>query len=150
MKKLVLSLVILLFTTITVVAQGINRDRIKALKTAHITNALSLTSIEAEKFWPVYNEFDQKIHQIKIVKTRQLTRKIQLAGGIEKLSEAEADAVLREFIEIDFNIANEKKKLHKNLTGIISSKKMIKLLKAEQSFNKELLKRLREKRLKRN
>lgn len=150
MKKLVLSLVILLFTTITVVAQGISRDRIKALKTAHITNALSLTSNEAEKFWPIYNEYDQKIHQIKIVKTRQLTRKIRLAGGIEKLSETESDAVLREFIEIDFNIANEKKRLHKNLIGIISSKKMIKLLRAEQSFNKELLKRLREKRLKRN
>ncbi len=150
MKKLVLSLIILLFTTITVVAQGINRDRIKALKTAHITNALSLTSSEAEKFWPIYNKFDQKIHQIKIIKTRQLTRKIRLAGGIEKLSEEEADSILQEFIEIDFNIANEKKKLHKNLTEIISSKKMIKLLRAEQSFNKELLKRLREKRLKRN
>jgi hypothetical protein len=150
MKKLVLSLTLLLFTTITVVAQGINRDKIKALKTAHITNALSLTSSEAEKFWPVYNEFDQKIHQMKTLKHRQLSRKIRLAGGIEKLSEAEADSVLREYIEIDFNIANEKKKLHNKLTGIISSKKIIKLLKAEQSFNKELLKRLREKRLKRN
>ena len=150
MKKLVLSLTLLLLTTITVVAQGINRDKIRAYKTAHITNALNLTSSEAEKFWPVYNEFDQKIYQMKTLKHRQLSRKIRLAGGIEKLSEAEADTVLREFIEIDFNIANEKKKLHNKLTGIISSKKIIKLLKAEQSFNKELLKRLREKRLKRN
>jgi len=150
MKKLLLSLILLLFVTITVSAQDFNRDKIKALKAAHITNALDLTASEAEKFWPIYNEFDQKVHEMKTLKTRTMARKVRLAGGIDNLSETEADTVLREFIEIDFNIANEKKKLHKNLTGIISSKKMIKLLRAEQSFNKELLKRLREKRFKRN
>ena len=33
----------------------------KALKTAHITDQLDLTSAEAEKFWPIYNEFDAKL-----------------------------------------------------------------------------------------
>jgi len=150
MKKIVLSLIFLLFTTIAVVAQGMNRDKIQALKRAHITNALNLSPSEAEKFWPVYNAYNQKIHKIKILKTRTLARRVRLAGGINNLSEKEADIVLREYIEIDYNIATEKKKLRENLAGIISSKKMIKLLKAEQSFNKELLKRLREKKLKRN
>ncbi len=150
MKKIVLSLIFLLFTTIAVVAQGMNRDKIQALKAAHITNALNLTSSEAEKFWPVYNAYNHKIHEMKILKTRTLARRVRLAGGINNLSEKEADIVLREYIEIDYNIATEKKKLRENLTGIISSKKMIKLLRAEQSFNKELLKRLREKKLKRN
>ena len=150
MKKLLLSLTLLLFTTITVVAQGNNRDRIRALKTAHITNALSLTSSEAEKFWPVYNAYDLKIHQLKVVKRQQLNKKLRLAGGIDNISEAEADVFLQEFIDIEYNIANENKKLHKNLTGIISSKKMIKLKRAEQSFNKELLKILRDRKFKRN
>ena len=150
MKRIVLNIIILLFTTFTVVAQGINRDsKIKALKTAHITNVLNLTSSEAEKFWPIYNNYSQKIYQLKIVKKQQLNRKLRLAGGIDNISEAEADLILQEFIDIEFNIANENKKLHKNLTGIISSKKMIKLKRAEQSFNKELLKILRDKRLNR-
>ena len=150
MKKIVLAIILFLFTAITVVAQGNDRDKIQALKRAHITNALNLTPSEAEKFWPVYNEYNQKIHRIKILKTRALAQKIRLAGGINNLSEIEADTVLKEYIEIDYTIAIEKKKLHKNLTGIISSKKMIQLLRAEQSFNKELLKRLRQKRIKRN
>ncbi len=150
MKKIVLSITLFLFTALTVVAQGMDRNKIQALKRAHITNALNLSSSEAEKFWPIYNEFNQRIHKMKILKTRTLMRRIRLAGGINSLSEEEADIVLREYIEIDYNIATEKKKLYKDLTGIISSKKMIKLLRAEQSFNKELLKRLREKRLKRN
>ena len=149
MKRIILGISLLLLSSLSLVAQN-SRDQIKALKTAFITNALELTPGEAEKFWPVYNAFSQNIHEMKTVKTQQIARKIRLAGGLEDLSNVEADAVLQEFIDIDFNVANEKKKLHKNLKGIISSKKIIKLFRAEQNFNKELLKRLREKRLKRN
>ena len=149
MKRLILGISLLLLSSLTAVAQN-NRGQLKALKTAYITNALELSPSEAEKFWPVYNEFEQNIHQFKTIKTQKIAQKIRLAGGIENLSETESDAILQEFIEIDFNVANEKKKLRKNLMGIISSKKIIKLLRAEQSFNKELLKRLRDKRLKRN
>ncbi len=149
MKRIILGISLLLLSSLTLVAQN-NRGQIKALKTAFITNALELSPSEAEKFWPIYNQFDQNMHKFKAVKTQQLARTIRLAGGIEKLSESESERILKEFIDIDYNVANEKKKLHKNLTGIISSKKIIKLLRAEQNFNKELLKRLREKRLKRN
>lgn len=134
---------ILLFTVFTGVAQRGNTDKIRAYKTAFITDALALTSKEAEKFWPVYNVYDKAYHKIKIVKTRQLFRKIRDAGGVDKLSEAEAEAVLQEFLEIDTKVAETKEKLKKDLTGIISSKKMIKLISAEQDFNKELLKRFR-------
>ncbi|MDH5412793.1 MAG: sensor of ECF-type sigma factor [Flavobacteriaceae bacterium] len=146
MKKIVLIIILLLFTTISLVAQNNERNRIKALKTAFISNALELTSKEAEKFWPIYNNYDKNIHEIRTVKMQQIARKIKLAGGIDNLSEADSEEVLKEFINIDFNIANEKKKLYKNLTGIISSKKMIKLVRAEQNFNKELLKQFRERR----
>jgi len=149
MKRIILGISLLLLSSLTLVAQN-NRGQIKALKTAFITNALELSPSEAEKFWPIYNQFDQNMHKFKAVKTQQIARTIRLAGGIEKLSESESDRILKEFIDIDYNVANEKKKLHKNLIGIISSKKIIKLLRAEQNFNKELLKRLREKRLKRN
>ena len=149
MKRIILGIALLLLSSLTLVAQN-NRSQIKALKTAFITNALELSPSEAEKFWPIYNQFDQNMHKFKAVKTQQITRTIRLAGGIEKLSESESERILKEFIDIDYNVANEKKKLHKNLTGIISSKKIIKLLRAEQYFNKELLKRLQEKRFKRN
>jgi len=149
MKRIILGISLLLLSSLALVAQN-NRGQIKALKTAFITNALELSPSEAEKFWPIYNQFDQNMHKFKAVKTQQIARTIRLAGGIENLSESESERILKEFIDIDYNVANEKKKLYKNLTGIISSKKIIKLLRAEQNFNKELLKRLREKRLKRN
>ena len=147
MKKIIV-IIVFLFTTISLVAQA-NRERIKALKRAHITSTLNLTSSEAEKFWPIYNTYEEKTYQLKVVKTRQMIRKLRLSGGLKNLSEKDADALLNEFLAIDSKVVNEKKKLYKNLTGIISQKKMIKLLRTERNFNKELLKRLREKKLKR-
>jgi len=149
MKRLILGLLLLFFTSSNILAQN-NRSQIKAIKTAFITNALELSPEEAEKFWPVYNEFDKNIHQLKTIKTQEITRKIRMADGIENLTEKESEIILQEFIEIDYNVANEKKKLQKNLIGIISSKKMIKLIRTEQNFNKELLRRFQEKRNKRN
>ena len=141
LKKIIFG--ILLFTVFTGIAQRNDNEKIKAYKTAFLTEALELTVDEAEKFWPVYNAYSKEYQKIKITKTRQIFKKIRTAGGIDQLSESEADTILEEFVEIDSNVAKAKEKLKKNLTGVISSKKMIKLLSAEQNFNKELLKRFR-------
>lgn len=140
-KKIIFG--ILLFTVFTGVAQRNDNDKIKAYKTAFITEALELTVSEAEKFWPIYNAYEKEYQKIKIVKTRQVFRKIRTVGGIDKLSDAEADTILEELLEIDIKVAEAKKQLKKDLTGVISSKKIIKLISAEQNFNKELLKRFR-------
>ena len=55
MKNIILLLLLVSSFQISLAQQGQHRERIKALKTAHITNELNLTSDEAEKFWPVYN-----------------------------------------------------------------------------------------------
>lgn len=42
-----------------------NGEKIQALKIAFITQKLQLTPDEAQKFWPVYNEYDNEIHSIE-------------------------------------------------------------------------------------
>ena len=66
MKKTILFLTCLLFVFATTNAQQMmHRENIKLLKTSYITDALSLTPAEAEKFWPVYNIYTNKIHESK-------------------------------------------------------------------------------------
>ncbi len=36
------------------------KDKFRADKVAFLTTRMDLTPAEAEKFWPVYNEFDSK------------------------------------------------------------------------------------------
>ena len=41
------------------------KEKIRGLKIAFISQKLSLTPEEAEKFWPVYNKYDTKIMDLK-------------------------------------------------------------------------------------
>jgi hypothetical protein len=40
-------------------------EKIQALKVAFITQKLHLSPSEAEKFWPVYNQYDNEIRQLR-------------------------------------------------------------------------------------
>ena len=147
MKNILLIVAFLIFTPLAVKAQEGDRiEKIKALKTAYITKELDLTAKEAEKFWPIYNEYSKKIDQLRFTDTKRLFHKIKDAGGVDNLTDKEAAAIVSELAQIDLNMAKEKEKLYKNLNGVISSKKILKLIRAENGFGKELLKKFRENR----
>ncbi len=120
-----------------------NNDKIKALKTAYITDALDLTPKEAEKFWPVYNQYDKKIMELRFKKMHDLRNKIRTKENFDALSQKEAQNILVGFLNIERNILDEKSNLNKQLLKVISAKKILKLYKAEDSFNRRLLQRLR-------
>ena len=123
MKKIILIFIITSISIVRLSAQRNNSERIKVLKTTFITNELDLSSSEAEKFWPVYNKYSKLIQKVKNKKTRELAQKVIDKGGIDNLSDAEAEQMLEDYIGIDANVLAAKKMLSKNLTGIVSSKK---------------------------
>lgn len=145
MKKfyLILLLSILSFSSYAQPGMKGKKEKIKAFRTAHITEALGLSTSEAEKFWPIYNASEDRIDKIKHGKSSALHKKMRDAGGLDNLSDKEAIKMLTEFTNIEINIANEKKKLFNNLKGIISPQKAIKLIQAERSFGRELLRKFR-------
>lgn len=150
MKKLLTIFVFFLYLTSNLQAQqgaphGFkNNEKIKALKTGFITDALELTSKEAEKFWPIYNVYDSKIMDLRFKKARELRQKIEDLGDADALSEKDARNLLNEFLEVDKAIINAKTDLNKQLLDIMSAKKILKLYKAEDDFNRHLLQRLQD------
>ncbi len=140
MKKLLFILLTILLTTSTAVAQQqINRQKIKALKTSYITNALSLTPKEAEKFWPVYNLYSDKIQALKMELEGGFHRKIQLAGGLENITESQAKKFIDEIIYNEKQITENEISLINELSNVISAKKIISLKKADREFNRRIL-----------
>ena len=146
MRKIILIVIFIIVSTMQLFAQRNNNDKIKVLKITFITNALDLSSKEAEKFWPVYNEYSKTIQKEKNIKMRDLARQARDKGGVDNLSDREATQMLEDYINIDANVLAAKRTLYKKLNGVIPPKKIIKLFKAEQDFNKELLKLLRQRR----
>lgn len=64
-KYLLIILAIFGSFSLTMAQNGNGREKIQALKVAFITQKLHLTPEEAEKFWPVYNQYDGEIMQLR-------------------------------------------------------------------------------------
>ncbi len=139
MKKALLILAVFVLATSTVVGQKMNRQKIKLLKTSFITDAVNLSPTEAEKFWPVYNLYTDKIHELKRSLDIEIRQAIKSAGGIENITETDAQKTLDQMLLLEHQIGDNKIKLITELSKIISAKKIIALQKSERDFNRQIL-----------
>ena len=125
----------------TVMAQppnrGQNKERIKALKIAFITERLDLTEKEAQKFWPVYNAFDDKQSKIKFEEMRKL--KTQGRQGFETMSDKQASELLEKIIDADNRLHKNKVDFINSLKPILTAKKIMLLKTVEDEFNRRML-----------
>ncbi len=120
------------------------KEQIKALKVGFITNELSLTTEEASKFWPIYNAFDDKQFELRHQKMKSFKARMD-DEALDKMSEKEAAALLAQMENNEDELCQLRKKFIANLKGILPAKKIIKLKKAEDSFNRKLLQQYRNK-----
>ena len=148
MQKLIIIIVAVFFTMSSLTAQYDKRENLKAYKTAYITQQLELSSKEAEKFWPIYNVYQKEIFQLKVLKIRAAQKKIRDKGGVDALNDDESDQLLADLIQNEQALVKTKKELYNSLKKVISSKKILKLYRAEHEFNKKLLAEFRKKRIK--
>lgn len=113
------------------------------MKIAYFTENLELTPEEAEKFWPLYNEYDSKKHELR---RENRTNSRLFSQQAEQLSDQEVEEIMDRMIE------NRKKDLqldiefHDNLKTILPPKKIMKLYITEIRFREYMLKKIREER----
>jgi hypothetical protein len=118
-------------------------DKIKIQRIAFMTQRLSLTETEAQQFWPIYNEYTQKLQQIR--------KQPKLEKTVDELENADVEKMLvgqfdRQMRELDL-----KKEYFQKLKTVLSVKKIAKLYRAEKDFREELVQQLQEMRvMKRN
>lgn len=127
------------FLSTGIMAQGRGKERIKAYKTAYITEQLDLSSDEAEVFWPVYNKYDKKIFDLKVMTMKNERSRVKDLGGIEALSEKEASEFLQTMLSSENEAAQTKMEMYEALSKVLTPHKLLKLYQAEMSFNKRLL-----------
>ena len=72
-----------------------NREKIKSLKVAFITDRLELSAKEAQQFWPVYNDYEDKREALRQKERTQIKSKIRDAAS---LTEKEAEVLLKQFL----------------------------------------------------
>lgn len=115
-------------------------DRWKAEKIAYLTDAMELTSTEAEKFWPVYNKCEcEKRKSFKIVIDAYKALEDALQAG---KSDDEINNLLNKYIEVQNSGKDIDSKYVLEYRKILPSKKVAKLYIAEESFRRRQIHRL--------
>ncbi|WP_299100726.1 sensor of ECF-type sigma factor [uncultured Winogradskyella sp.] len=133
MNKTIITILVTLFVSASVFAQRLDKEKIKTLKIAHLTEKLDLTESEAQKFWPVYNAIEDEKSKLRIKSTN--IRKDKIA---DKLSEKEAKSLLLEMEKIEKEKVQLQSKLLNQLLEILPAKKILKLYQAERSFKHKI------------
>ena len=133
-----------LFASFVIYGQvGQGREKIKTLKVAFITERLSLTSEEAQVFWPIYNEHEKNTQRIRRKERLEIQSKLM---DMDLLTNAEANQLLDELIALE----QEKQDLHiefiDKISQVISPKKTLLLIKAEEDFKRRLLREMQQRR----
>ena len=110
------------------------RERIRAAHAAYVTQRLELTPEEAEKFWPVYREYNEKRRAIR----QQLRDARRSDMGETKL------------LDLDLKVKQQELDLEKEYTDrlqkVISPGKVVKLRQAELDFRKLVLRQIQQRR----
>ena len=141
-KKLFFLVVFLAGFFVSQAQEGPVRERIKTLKVAFITERVGLTSKEAQQFWPIYNENEEKLEAIRRKERAEIGSRTSPAS----LSDAESSQLLDELIALE----NEKHRTNQNFIAqirkVIPPRKVLLLIKAEEDFKKRLLQQFRKRR----
>ncbi|TDP02178.1 sensor of ECF-type sigma factor [Flavobacterium sp. 245] len=120
------------------------REKIKAYKVSFLTTELELTPTEAEKFWPIYNAYDDRQFELRHQKMKAYLERLN-DDNINSISEKEAAVLLSQMESTDKELYLLREKYNSNLKRILSAKKILKLKKSEDDFNRKLLKQYRDK-----
>jgi Spy/CpxP family protein refolding chaperone len=120
------------------------KEQIKALKVAFFTTELDLTTNEAERFWPIYNTFDDKQFELRHQKMKTYMRRMS-DGSLDKITEKEANTFLAQIEDTEEELFLLRKKFMQNVRTILPAVKIVKLKKAEEDFNRKLLQQYRNK-----
>ena len=115
MKKYLLILLVMIGTLSQIKAQEPNGEKIQSLKIAFITQKLQLTPDEAQKFWPIYNQYDNEIQSLP-------------KGG--------------DVIPTEEKLLDIRKKYVASFEKVIGPQKVNRLFNAERDFREILIRRL--------
>lgn len=109
-------------------------DRITQIKIAKLTNDMRMNKTQAQKFWPIYNEFDNQRKEIRR-EIRNLSKNLSEDDDIYKKQQKVLDLKQQ---ELDLT-----RRYKYSFLKVISEEQYGTMLASEERFNQALLERLK-------
>lgn len=116
------------------------KDKIESLRIAYITKELSLSTNEAQQFWPVYNQFQE---ELKVIRKNRKLDIIEAKINFDSMTDVEIAKMIDgdfQFQQLELDL---RKKYVEEYKKVLPVRKVAKLLRAEHTFKIELLREFR-------
>jgi hypothetical protein len=117
-------------------SQTDKKEKIDALRVAFITKKVNFTTQEAEAFWPLYNEMNDKLEAVRKTFRQQYNAKTNYDFQTDKEAEAYLNAELQ-LKQKEFEIYKE---YYEKFKKVLPVKKVAAVRRAEEDFKKEIIK----------
>jgi hypothetical protein len=118
------------------------KEKVEALKRSYYSEKLELTPAEAEKFWPIYNDYAKKESELK--KAGKGEKGDKKKGEVPTFTEKEA---LAEIDRVSMNKKNHidlEAQFLKDSMPVLGPNRTMRLAKLDTEFQRELVKRMKE------
>ena len=109
----------------------------KAQKVAFFTSKMQLTPVESQNFWPLVNEMEAEIKELK----KKNTNEKRILKDKEEISDKELEEIMDVKMEMEKSQIDIKIKYHKKLKEVLPIKKVGKYYETSKEYRKLLAKR---------
>lgn len=142
MRKKVGYTLLVCFFVISLSAQT-KRDHIQAQKVAFFTQKLDLSPKEAEKFWPVFNTYQEEKNKLNRAQ-RELALRYNRNSAV--MTDAEVSEILNQYINYQKQETKLLEEYNEKFKQILPERKVMMIYIVEVQFKNHLLRQLKENR----
>ncbi|WP_162415668.1 Spy/CpxP family protein refolding chaperone [Cyclobacterium roseum] len=113
--------------------RSIDREKLDAARVAFITNRLSLTPDQAERFWPLFNEYQESREEL-MWDLRGISKK----GEEESISNAEASQMIEQRFSLQQELLNQEKEFMEKVSVALTPVQALQLNEANRDFTRHI------------
>lgn len=115
----------------------IDREKLQAARVAFITTRIDLKPDQAEKFWPIFNEYND-------IRENTMSQISKLGRDIEAIGEEEAKSRIQKRFQLQNELIKEEQEFVAEASKVLSSKQILMLTNIARDFNRYLYQRGRD------
>lgn len=145
MNRLLIILLVVSFSNSYGQQNKMSFERLKALKMSYITEKIGLSEEEESVFWEIYDQYEKRI----FIDCRKEIKNIRRTymKSLDNVTNSEALEIIYKINELEHDGLNIKEERDKLLIEKFSAQKILKMHHAEYHFNKEMLYKIKKKKV---
>ncbi|MBI3518674.1 MAG: hypothetical protein HY062_04890 [Bacteroidetes bacterium] len=138
-KKYIFVCLFVVVAIVSIAQPASKRDKIEALRVTFINEKVNFTAQEAQLFWPLYNEYNDKLDNVRKSFRQQYIK----STDFTTLTDKEADAYINAEMALKQKEYELFKEYFERFKKILPIKKVALLRRAEEEFKRELIKNIK-------